>query len=159
MKWGGKRGKSFHHGETTPRSFPGLGNSVKRPLSPIFVSSSIPCAEATTSSPFPRAPPAFQGLLPARRQIEQPWIEQLFSRGAKSSSHGSATGVRFTAARRRQRRQAALGEAAWPQETGGACSILASKFTFTSAFDPAAGDFRLRCVGFGSCNESESDHD
>ena len=80
MKWGGKRGKSFHHGETTPRRFPGLGNSVKRPLSPIFVSSSIPCAEATTSSPFPRA------LLPRFRAF--------FPRGARSSSHGSSSHTR-----------------------------------------------------------------
>jgi hypothetical protein len=86
-------------------------------------------------------------------------------RAAPDRADRSAVGVRFTAARRRQRRQATLGEAAWPQETGGACSILASRFTFTSAFDPAAGDIRFQCVSFGSYNESdhghrnESDHD
>jgi hypothetical protein len=152
MKLGGERRKSFHHGETTQRHFPGLGNVVKRPLRGIFISFSIPCVEATTgtaSSPFTRAilphiwaffppfPPASFPILllpPShhlpctarelglRRQIHQPWND------------GTTADSRFTAVRRRQRRQAAWGEAARPQETSGACSIIEFRFTFKADF-------------------------
>jgi hypothetical protein len=103
MKWGGERTKSFHHGETLQRRFPGLGNAVKRPLRGDFVSFSIPCAEApctVSSPPFARVrePPALLPALPpasspicysrpgsifpprlhrprarVRRQIHRPW--------------------------------------------------------------------------------------
>jgi hypothetical protein len=106
----------------------------------------------------PALPPASSSptlLLPPAHHLFSARPPPHHGSAAGSSRYGSAAGVRITAARRWQRSENSRGEAAWTQETGGACSSIASRFAISTASDLAASDFRLRCVI--SCSDSDLD--
>jgi hypothetical protein len=142
----------------TRRRFPSLGNAVKRPLRRISFHPEIRCAEAGKVAIPPRAlfsraspalPPASSSptlLLPPAHHLFSARPPPHHGSAVGSSRYGSAAGVRIMAAQRWQRSENLRGEASWTQETGGACSIITSRFAISTASDPATSDFRLRCV-------------